>query len=75
MCEQAEQEVQDVMKRGGSMTDVNCYLCWLSKIRKTSKENQRNYVQHSTLDHRNKYNFEKTCEEQMGKKEGCKLVT
>ena len=75
MCEQAEQEVQDIIRRGGSMTDVNCYLCWLSKIGKTIKDNQRSYVHHGTLDHRNKYNFKKVCEEQMGRKKVCKLVT
>lgn len=75
MCEQAEKEAQEVIKRGGSITDVNCNLCWLSKTGKTIKENQRHYVHHDTMDHRNKYHFQKACEEQMGNKEVCKLET
>lgn len=75
MCEQAEKEAREVMERGGSSFDVNCNLCWLSQTGKTIKENQRSYVHHSTFDHRNKYNFERACEEQMDKTKVCKLVT
>lgn len=79
MCAQAEKKAQEVIKRGGSITDVNCNLCWLSswlsKTGKTIKENQRHYVHHDTMDHRNLHHFKKACEEQMGKKEVCKLET
>ena len=75
MCEQAEKEAREVMERGGSSTDVNCNLCWLSQTGKTIKENQRSYVHHKTHGHHNKYNFERACEEQMDKKRVCKIVT
>ena len=75
MCEQAEKEAQEVIKKGGSITDVNCNMCWLSDTGKTIKKNQRSYVRHDWNDHRNRYNFQKACEEQVGKKEVCKLET
>ena len=68
MCEQAEKEAREVMEMGGSITDFNCNLCWLSQTGKAIKENQRSYVHHNTLDRRNKYNFAKACEDQMDKK-------
>ena len=74
MYEQAEKEAREVMERGGSSTDVNCNLCWLSQTGKAIKENQRSDVHHSTLDHGNKYNFEKACEDQMDKKKVRKLM-
>ena len=73
LCNQTEKEVQEIVSIGGSNLDVNCHLCWQSDVGTRIKENQRHYVHHSTLDHRNKYNFKKACEEQMGKKEVCKL--
>ena len=33
MCEEAEEEAQEMMKRGGSVTDVNSKLRWLSEDR------------------------------------------
>ena len=75
MCEYVDEEVQEVLKRGGSSLDVNCHLCWLSEIGRTIKKNQRSYVRRHYTDHRNRYNFEKACEKQMGKLEVCKLIT
>ena len=74
MCSQTEKEAREIISRGGSNLNVNCALCWLSPTGEAIKKNQRHYVHHSILDHRNKYNFKKACEEQMGKKEVCKLV-
>lgn len=73
MCEQAEKEAQEIMKRGGSITDVNCNLCQLSETGKMIKDNERDYVHYNTMDRRKKYNFKKACKEQAGKKEICKL--
>lgn len=40
MCEAAEKEVHEIMERVGSITDVNCSLCWLSETGKKIKRNQ-----------------------------------
>ena len=75
MCQQVEDEAREIIKRGGSMTDVNCNLCWISHAGKTIKDNQRDYVRPHMTNTRNHYNFKKACKEQVGKKEVCKLAT
>ena len=73
MCKQVEKEAKEILPIGGSMIDVNCHLCWQSDVGKAIKKKQKDYVHHSTLDSHHKYNFLKSCELKVGKKETCKL--
>lgn len=44
MREEAEKEALRVIKRRGGINDVNCNICWLSKIGTTIKESWRHNV-------------------------------
>ena len=75
MCDDAKKEALEIVERGGTITDVNCHLCWISETGKTIKENQRHYVHSKATDPHNHYNFNEACNRHVSKDNVCKLIT